>query len=70
MELITQIVKAKFTEEEKKLLRAKVDRFSEGEMCEGIGCNGIKCTPDCPIYKIDEQAKELRRAVLELIEEK
>lgn len=70
MTVITQIVKAEFTEEEKKLLRAKVDRFTEGEMCDGIDCNRIECSPDCPIYKIDEQAKELRKAVLKLIEEK
>ena len=66
MEIIKQAIKVKLTEEEKKRLIEKVDRFTDGELCDGMECNGIHCL-NCPINLLDEQAKALRVSVLNFI---
>lgn len=66
MEIIKQAIKVKLTEEEEKRLIEKVNRFTDGELCDGIECGGIRCQ-ECPINLLDEQAKALRLSVLNFI---
>lgn len=66
--IVEKVIKVKLNAEEKELLmNKKVDDFVNGGFCEGIDCSGIVCSPDCPLYNLDEQAQALRRAVLKLI---
>lgn len=65
--IVEKIVKVELNEVEKCILEERVKQFTEGGLCEGIDCSGIVCSPDCPLYNLDEQAQALRRAVLKLI---
>lgn len=65
--IVKKIVKVEFDENDKRILEERVKQFTEGGLCEGIDCSGIICTPDCPLYNLDEQAHALRKSVLSLI---
>lgn len=66
--IVEKIIKVELNEEEKELLmNKKVKDFVDGGFCEGIDCSDMVCSPDCPLYNLDEHAQELRRAVLKLI---
>lgn len=66
--IIEKVIKVDLNEEEKVLLmNKKVKDFVEGGLCDGIDCSNMVCSPDCPLYNLDEQAQELRRAILKLI---
>ena len=65
--IVEKIVKVELNKEEKDALIKRVGQFTEGGLCEGIDCSGIVCSPDCPLYNLDEQAQELRRSVLKFI---
>lgn len=65
--IVEKIVKVELNTEKKCILKERVKQFTEGGLCEGIDCSGMVCSPDCPLYNLDEQAQELRRAILKLI---
>lgn len=65
--IVEKIVKVELDEAEKCVLKEKVECFTAGGLCDGIDCSGIVCSPECPIYNLDEQAQELRRSVLNFI---
>lgn len=65
--IVEKIVKVELNEVEKCVLEARVKQFTEGGLCEGIDCSGIVCSPDCPLYNLDEQAQALRKSVLNFI---
>ena len=64
---IEKITKIKLEPNERKMLSEKVEGFTEGGFCEGIKCDCIECNSECPIYELDELAKELRRKTLEVL---
>lgn len=65
--IVEKIVKVELDENERRALIEKVKEFTEGGLCKGIDCSEILCSPDCPLYNLDEQAQELRRSVLNFI---
>lgn len=65
--IVKKIVKVELDDNERHVLIEKVKGFTEGGLCEGIDCSGIVCSPDCPLYNLDEQAQALRRSVLNFI---
>ena len=65
--IVEKIVKVELNEVEKCVLKERVKQFTEGGLCEGIDCSGIVCSPDCPLYNLDEQAQALRKSVLNFI---
>lgn len=66
--IVEKIVKVELNDQEKETLISRVKDFTEGGLCYGIDCSDIVCSPDCPLYNLDEQAQALRRAVLKLID--
>ena len=64
---VEKIVKVELNDTEKHTLIDRVKQFTEGGLCEDIDCSGIVCSPDCPLYNLDEQAQALRRSVLNFI---
>lgn len=65
--IVEKIVKVELNDQEKETLISRVKDFTEGGLCDGIDCSDMICSPDCPLYNLDEQAQELRKAVLKLI---
>lgn len=65
--IVEKITRIKLNEDERNTLIDKVKQFTEGGLCEHMDCSGIVCSPDCPLYNLDEQAQALRRAVLNFI---
>ena len=65
--IITKTVKIELDKDEKETLIKKVEQFVDGGLCDGMHCAGIVCSPDCPIYNLDQQAVELRKSVLDFI---
>ena len=65
--IVEKIVKVELDDNERHILIEKVKGFTEGGLCDGIDCKGIVCSPECPLYNLDEQAQALRRSVLNLI---
>ena len=65
---IEKITKITLEPYERTLLLDKVEDFTDGGFCEGIDCGGIHCSPECPLYQLDELAKELRRQTLAFLE--
>lgn len=65
--IVEKIVKVELDEGERHTLIEKVKHFTEGGLCDGIDCSGIVCSPECPLYNLDEQAQALRRSVLNFI---
>jgi len=65
--IVEKIVKVELDDNERHILIEKVKEFTEGGLCDGIDCSGIVCSPDCPLYNLDEQAQALRRSVLNFI---
>ena len=65
--IVKKIVKVELNDIEKHILEKKVEQFVEGGLCDGIDCSGVVCSPDCPLYNLDEQAQALRRSVLNFI---
>ena len=64
---VKKVIKIELDEEEKRLLIKRVEQFTDGGLCEGMNCGEIECSPDCPLYRLDEQAQVLRRSVLDFI---
>ena len=65
--IVEKIVKVELDDNERHILKERVKEFTEGGLCDGIDCSGIVCSPECPLYNLDEQAQALRRSVLNLI---
>lgn len=65
--IVEKIVKVELDDNERQILINKVKGFTEGGLCDGINCEGIICSPECPLYNLDEQAQALRRSVLNFI---
>ena len=65
--IVEKIVKVELDDNERRILTEKVKNFTEGGLCDGIDCSGIVCSPECPLYNLDEQAQALRRSVLNFI---
>lgn len=64
---IEKITKITLEPHERDMLLGKVENFTDGGFCEGIDCDGIHCSPECPLYALDELAKELRSKTLEVL---
>lgn len=64
---IKKTIKVELDDSEKRILEKQVEQFTEGGLCDGIDCSEITCTPDCPLYNLDEQAQALRKSVLNFI---
>ena len=54
--IVEKIVKVKLDDNERHILIEKVKGFTEGGLCDGIDCSEIVCSPECPLYNLDEQA--------------
>lgn len=65
--IVEKIVKVELDDNERQVLINRVKGFTEGGLCEGIDCSEIVCSPECPLYNLDEQAQALRRSVLNFI---
>lgn len=65
--IVEKIVKVELDEGERHTLIEKVKQFTEGGLCDGIDCSGIVCSPECPLYNLDEQAQALCKSVLNFI---
>lgn len=66
---IKKTIKITLEPNERQILLNKVEDFIDGGFCEGVSCDGIQCSADsCPLYALDELAKELRRKTLAVLE--
>lgn len=63
---VKKVIKVELNEVEKSILKQRVEPLTEGWLCNGIDCSGI-CSPDCPLYNLDEQVQTLRKSVLNFI---
>ena len=64
---VEKIVKVELDNDEIQILIERVKGFTEGGLCKGINCSGIECSPDCPLFNLDEQAQALRKSVLNFV---